>query len=218
MCDPSPDETPSICSDLKNPIEIYSTVDVALNETSFLTFQLDQHTCSKNTSNPLPKNSPWNLEYSVDYGQIWASVDRPSTAISSPNDIIIRQPLPSIKHNNTFGLPLYAYLPAAKYSFRFPSFSLVRSFRCIHRSLRIRWLAPNAAVANLWRIRNVTIRPECDLICQMDPCQSKCSCPKTNSCATTTSKKRTFLQKFDQNSSSIAETIVLPPLNLVATR
>lgn len=104
----------AVFSDGRNSIEIYSTVDMNLTETSFLTFQLDRNTCSKNSSKVLPKDSPWDLEYSIDYGQTWASIDRPSTATSNPTDIIIRQPLQSIS-NDTFVLSLYAYLPFAKY-------------------------------------------------------------------------------------------------------
>lgn len=59
-----------------------------------------------------PNRSQFYLEYSFDYGQSWSSIDRPSTMISNPNDIIIIQPLRAIK--NTFYLPLYTYYSLSK--------------------------------------------------------------------------------------------------------
>ena len=53
-----------------------------------------------------------DLEYSVDYGQTWSSINRPSSIVSNPNDILITQPLRAVKAK--FYLPLYAFYPAAK--------------------------------------------------------------------------------------------------------
>jgi hypothetical protein len=57
--------------------------------------------------------SPFQLEYSIDFGQTWTSIDRPSTIASNLNDIVIRQPLMSLDH--TFYLPLHVYYSEAKY-------------------------------------------------------------------------------------------------------
>jgi hypothetical protein len=59
-----------------------------------------------------PNRSQFDLEYSIDYGQTWSSIDRPSTIASHTNDIIITQPLRAIK--NIFYLPLHTYRPLSK--------------------------------------------------------------------------------------------------------
>ncbi|CAF5219511.1 unnamed protein product [Rotaria magnacalcarata] len=90
---------------------MYSTIDIELNETLFLTFQLDSSPCM--TDSPVTSNrSQFHLEFSIDYGQTWSSIDRPSTIASRTNEIIINQPLPAIK--NIFFLPLHAYRPLSK--------------------------------------------------------------------------------------------------------
>jgi len=65
------------------------------------------------TGSPVtPNRSQFELEFSIDYGQTWSSIDRLSTIVSHANDIIISQPLRAIK--NIFYLPLYAYRPLSK--------------------------------------------------------------------------------------------------------
>jgi len=65
------------------------------------------------TGSPVtPNRSQFNLEYSIDYGQSWSSIDRPSTFASNTNDHIIIQPLRAIR--NSFYLPLHAYRPLSK--------------------------------------------------------------------------------------------------------
>ena len=92
-------------------MEIYSTIDIEVNDTSFLSFQLDSHPCL--TGSPVtPNRSQFYLEYSVDYGQNWAPIDQPSTLALRTNDIIITQPLRAI--SNYFYLPLYAYQPLSR--------------------------------------------------------------------------------------------------------
>jgi hypothetical protein len=59
-----------------------------------------------------PNRSQFDLEFSIDYGQTWLSIDRPSAIASSTNDIIVTQPLRAIK--NIFYLPLHAYRPLSK--------------------------------------------------------------------------------------------------------
>lgn len=65
------------------------------------------------TGSPVtPNRSQFTLEYSIDYGQTWSSINRPSTLISHTNDIIIVEPLQSIQ--NIFYLPLHIYRPLSK--------------------------------------------------------------------------------------------------------
>jgi hypothetical protein len=59
-----------------------------------------------------PNRSQFNLEYSIDYGQSWSSIDRPSTFASNTNDLIITEPFRGIQ--NIFYLPLHAYRPLSK--------------------------------------------------------------------------------------------------------
>ncbi|CAF4353733.1 unnamed protein product, partial [Adineta steineri] len=136
------------------PYEIYSTIDIQLNHTSFLTFQLGDNPCT-NDSFVTSNHSQFNLELSTDYGQTWSTIDRPSTIASNTNDIIITQPLHTIK--NIFYLPLHTYYPKLKF-------------------LRIRWLAPNSTVANRWQIRNVSVPSECEILCELGLCNGKCNC------------------------------------------
>ncbi|CAF4591307.1 unnamed protein product, partial [Rotaria sp. Silwood2] len=174
------------------PLEIYSTIDIELNETSFLTFQLDSNRCipsSLVTSN----HSQFDLEFSIDYGQTWSSIDRPPTISSSINDIIITQPLRAIK--NTFFLPLYAY-------------------RSLSKFIRIRWSAANSTIATRWQITNITIRSECEALCELVLCNGKCRCSEKNNCLLSTIKT-TFFERFNSN---LLDLIVLPPLNLISTR
>ncbi|CAF2836302.1 unnamed protein product [Rotaria sp. Silwood2] len=174
------------------PLEIYSTIDIELNQTSFLTFQLDSNRCipsSLVTSN----HSQFDLEFSIDYGQTWSSIDRPPTISSSINDIIITQPLRAIK--NTFFLPLYAY-------------------RSLSKFIRIRWSAANSTIATRWQITNITIRSECEALCELVLCNGKCRCSEKNNCLLSTIKT-TFFERFNSN---LLDLIVLPPLNLISTR
>ncbi|CAF0744576.1 unnamed protein product [Adineta steineri] len=174
------------------PYEIYSTIDLQLNDTSFLTFQLGHNPCTNGSLVTL-NHSQFNLELSTDYGQTWSSIDRPSTIASNTNDIIITQPLRAIK--NIFYLPLHTYYPKLKF-------------------LRIRWLAPNSTVANHWQIKNVTIRSECEILCEIESCNGKCNCLNKTNCSVS-STKTTFYERFD---SSISDLIILPSLNLQSTR
>ncbi|CAF4349306.1 unnamed protein product, partial [Rotaria sordida] len=41
------------------------------------------------SSSVTPNRSQFDLEFSIDYGQTWSSIDRPSTIASRSNDIII---------------------------------------------------------------------------------------------------------------------------------
>ncbi|CAF0939143.1 unnamed protein product [Adineta ricciae] len=189
--------TSDICDykDYIFPLEVYSTIDIQLNETSFLTFQLNSHPCM---TNPLgaPNRSQFDLEFSTDYGQTWSSIDRPSTVASRTNDIIINQPLRPIK--NRFYLPVHAY-------------------RSLSKSIRIRWLAHNATIATRRQITNVTIRSECEILCELQICNEKCRCAEKNNCSVP-STKTTFFERFNGSSPSLSDFILLPPLNLVSTR
>ena len=55
---------------------------------------------------------PFDLEFSLDYGQTWLSIDRPSSVASSSNDIIVTQPLRAMR--TRFYLPLHTYRSIAK--------------------------------------------------------------------------------------------------------
>ncbi|CAF3387291.1 unnamed protein product [Rotaria sp. Silwood1] len=174
------------------PLELYSTIDIELNETSFLTFQLDSNRCMSGSS-VTPSHLQFDLEFSIDYGQTWSFIDLPATIASSTNDIIITQPLRAIK--NMFFLPLYAY-------------------RSLSKFIRIRWLAANSTIATRWQITNITIRPECEVLCELDSCNGKCRCSERNNCLLS-SRKATYFERFN---NSLSDLIVLPSLNLISTR
>ncbi len=89
--------------------------------------------------------------------------------------------------------------------------------RCIYfyfRFIRIRWVAINATIATRWLITNVTIRSECEILCELEICNGKCRCLKPNNCTT----KTTFFERFNSSSQVLSDVIILPPLNLVSTR
>ncbi|CAF1574185.1 unnamed protein product [Rotaria magnacalcarata] len=177
------------------PREMYSTIDIELNETLFLTFQLDSSPCM--TDSPVTSNrSQFHLEFSIDYGQTWSSIDRPSTIASRTNEIIINQPLPAIK--NIFFLPLHAYRPLSKF-------------------IRIRWLAANSTIATRWQITNVTTRSECKVLCELDFCNGQCRCSGQNNCSSSL-RKTTFFERFNNTSPLLSDLLVLPLLNLASTR
>lgn len=74
-------------------------------------FKIDSNPCTSNSSIS-SNHSQFSLEYSIDYGQSWSSIDRLPTISSYPNDILISQPFHPIK--NTFYLPLYTYQSLSK--------------------------------------------------------------------------------------------------------
>lgn len=78
---------------------------------SRIRFQLDSSSCVSG-SPVTPNRSQYDLEYSIDYGQSWSSIERPSTRTSNTNDIIITGPLRATR--NVFYLPLHAYRPLSK--------------------------------------------------------------------------------------------------------
>ncbi len=82
------------------------------------------------------------------------------------------------------------------------------------RFIRIRWVAVNATIATRWLITNVTIRSECEVLCELEVCNGKCRCSKISNCTT----KTTLFERFNSSSPTLADVITLPPLNLLATR
>ena len=157
---------------------------------------------------------PFDLEFSLDYGQTWLSIDRPSSVASSSNDIIVTQPLRAMR--TRFYLPLHTYRSIAK---SVNALSRETFFFTLYdpRFLRVRWLASNSSLAQRWQISNATIRSECELICEVDPCHGTCSCSQRANCSLST-RKRTFAERFNGSSSTQSDMITLPPLNLVSTR
>lgn len=165
------------------PVEIFSTIDVFPRENHFLSFESNEEI------------SPFDLEFSLDFGVRWSKIDRIPTIVSKLDDFVVRQPLNAI--GTFFYVPIEPFRSSSK------------------NSIRFRWKIVEPSISNESKLENVRITDECSLICDFEPCSTRCLCKTNGSCVVKPARNRTFFHGPIRNFSKIFK---LTPLNLLTTK